>query len=59
MYDTRVLMVKHTVAWVKTPLAELVPALKGSAEPVPPAYRIDGEPELQPSNGRLAANQDA
>jgi len=57
--DTRVLMVKHTVAWVKTPIQELVPALKGSAEPVPPAYRINGEAELQPSNGRLAAKQDA
>jgi hypothetical protein len=57
--DTRVLMVKHTVAWVKTPVQELVPALKGSVEPVPPAYRINGEAELQPSNGRLAARQDA
>jgi len=57
--DSRVLMVKHTVAWVKTPVQELVPALKGSAEPVPPAYRINGEPEMQPADGRLAAKQDA
>jgi hypothetical protein len=58
-YTTRVLMVKHTMAWVKTPLAELVPALKGSAEPVPPALRMNGEPEFQPSQGGLAARHDA
>lgn len=59
LHDTRVLMVKHTVAWVKTPIQELVPALKGTAEPVPPAYRFNGDPEYQPANGRLAAKQDA
>jgi hypothetical protein len=58
-YTKRALMVKHTVAWIKTPAQELVPALKGSAEPVPPAYRISGEPEFQTSNGRLAAKRDA
>jgi hypothetical protein len=56
---TRVLMVKHTVAWVKTPSSELVPALKGSAEPVPPALRINGEPEFQTSKAGLAAKHDA
>jgi hypothetical protein len=57
---TRVLMVKHTVAWVKTLSPELVPALKGSVEPLPPALRINGEPEFQASRGSsLAANHDA
>jgi hypothetical protein len=58
-YTTRVLMVKHTVAWVKTAAPELIPALKSSAEPVPPALRINGEPDLRASQGRLAAKQDA
>ena len=58
-FATRTLMVKHTVAWSKASLQELVPALKGGAEPVPPAYRIDGEPEYQTSNGRLAAEREA
>ena len=31
---TRTLMVKQTAAWAKVPVQELVPALKGSAEPV-------------------------
>jgi membrane protein YqaA with SNARE-associated domain len=31
---TRTLMVKQTTAWAKVPAQELVPALKGSAEPV-------------------------
>jgi hypothetical protein len=31
---TRTLMVKQTAAWAKVPAQELVPALKGSAEPV-------------------------
>lgn len=31
---TRTLMVKQTAAWIKVPAQELVPALKGSAEPV-------------------------
>lgn len=41
LFAARVLMVKHTAAWIKTPVQELVPALKGGAEPVPPAYRIN------------------
>jgi hypothetical protein len=39
----RALLVKHTVAWVKPAVQELVPALKGGAEPVPPAFHIDRE----------------
>jgi hypothetical protein len=58
-YATRALMVKHTLAWLKTPAPETVPVLKSSAEPVPPAYRINGEAELQAPNGRLAARRDA
>jgi hypothetical protein len=56
-YVTRTLMVKHTVAWVKSPIQELVPALKAGAEPVPPAYHINGETEYQTSNSRLASKQ--
>jgi hypothetical protein len=55
----RVLMVKHTAAWVKAVSQELVPVLKGSAEPVPPAFQINAEAELQPSNGWLAANRES
>jgi hypothetical protein len=58
-YANQALMVKHTVAWVKAPAQELVPALKSSAEPVPPAYRIDGELEFPTPNGRLAVERDA
>jgi hypothetical protein len=58
-YATRSLMVKHTVAWIKTPIQELVPNLKSSAEPVPPTYRINGEPELKRSEGKVAAGSDA
>jgi hypothetical protein len=57
-YATRALMVKHTVAWIKMPAQDLVPALKSSAEPVPPGYRINGEAELKTSNSRLAARRD-
>lgn len=53
-YTTRALLVKHTVAWIKTPVQESVSALKSSAEPVPPAYRIEGESELASHDGRLA-----
>jgi hypothetical protein len=59
LYDTRALVVKHTVAWIKASAQDLVPSLKGSAEPVPPVYHVNGEPELQPSNGRLAAKHEA
>jgi hypothetical protein len=58
-YDARALMVKHTVAWVKTPAHELVPALQGGAELVPPVYRINGEREATASDGRLAAESKA
>jgi hypothetical protein len=57
-YTTRVLMVKHTLAWSKTAVQELAPALSSSAEAVPPAYRINGDPELQPSKSHLAATRD-
>jgi hypothetical protein len=58
-YETRALMVKHTVAWVRTPAQELVPALQGRAESLPPAYHINGKAELQARDGRLAAERDA
>ena len=57
-YTTRVLMVKHTLAWSKLAVQELAPALSSSAEAVPPAYRINGEPELQPSQSRLATTRE-
>jgi hypothetical protein len=57
-YATRALMVKHTVAWTKSPAQELAAALK-SVEPVPPAYRINGEAEIQAREGRLAATRDS
>jgi hypothetical protein len=55
---TRVLMVRHTAAWVKAASQELVPVLKGGAEPVPPAFHINAEAELQPSNGWLAVTRE-
>jgi hypothetical protein len=58
LYATRALMVKHTVAWTKSPAQELAVALK-SVEPVPPAYRINGEAEAQAREGRLAAASDS
>lgn len=57
-YATRALMVKHTVAWTKSPAQELAVALK-NVEPVPPAYRINGEVEVQAREGRLAATRDS
>jgi hypothetical protein len=57
LYSRRTLMVRHTLAWIKAPVQELVPVLKGSAEPVPPAFRINGEAELPASDGRLAAHR--
>ena len=54
---TRALMVKHTVAWSKSPVQELAAALK-SVEPVPPAYRINGEADLSVGKGRLATTRD-
>jgi len=40
LYAVRSLMVKPTVAWVKATVQELVPALKGTVEPVPPAFHV-------------------
>jgi hypothetical protein len=57
-YATRALMVKHTVAWTKSPTQELAAALK-SVEPVPPAFRINGEAEIPAREGRLAATRDS
>ena len=57
-YATRALMVKHTLAWSKTPAQELVTALASKAEVVPPAYRINGDPELGAPESRLALTQD-
>jgi hypothetical protein len=57
-YATRALMVKHTVAWSKSPALELVPALKSSAEIAPPAYHINGEQGVQGAKSRLAATRD-
>lgn len=57
LYAARALMVKHTVAWLKAPIQELVPTLKGGAEPVPPAYHISGETEIPVATGRLAVER--
>ncbi len=54
----RALMVKHTLAWSKTPVTELATALKGSAEIAPPAYHIGGDPELSAPNGRLTVTHE-
>jgi hypothetical protein len=53
LWNQRVLTVKHTVAWSKTPVQDAVPVLKHGAEPVGPTYRIDGEPEAASREGRL------
>ncbi|HSJ52614.1 MAG TPA: hypothetical protein VLC52_02615 [Anaerolineae bacterium] len=58
LYTTRTLAVKHTLAWSKTPVPELLPGLKSSAEAVPPAYHINGESDAPASTGRLAATRD-
>jgi hypothetical protein len=55
LQTTRVLMVKHTLAWIKSPTMELAPALKGGAEPVPPVFhrtKADAHP-ASPDAGRL------
>jgi hypothetical protein len=57
-FVARALVVKHTVAWSKVAAPELAPVLKSSAEAAPPAYRINGERELQPPKGRLATARD-
>ena len=56
-HATRALVVKHTVAWSKVSAPELAPVLR-STEAAPPAYRINGEHELQSPKGRLAATRD-
>lgn len=56
-FAKRVLVVKQTIAWSKTSVPELAPARAGSAEAVPPAYRINGDPEFQAPKGRLAATR--
>ena len=50
-YATRALMVKHTLAWIKSPMPEAVAALKGSAELLPPTYRINGGSDSPKSKG--------
>lgn len=57
-WEGRALVVRHTVAWAKSPTQELVPVLSKGVEPVPPAFRINGEPELGAPNGRLAAERE-
>jgi hypothetical protein len=58
-FAVRALMVKHTLAWVRTPAQELATALKSGAEVAPPAYHINGEQEFQPPKGQLAAKREA
>jgi hypothetical protein len=57
LYASRALLVRPTLAWVKSPAFDPIPARQAGAEPVPPTYHINGEPELQPSNGRLAVKR--
>ncbi len=57
-YASRALMVKQTLAWSKTAALEFAPALKGSAEIVPPAYHTRSEVELQAGDGRLTATHE-
>jgi hypothetical protein len=56
--EGRALAVRHTLAWVKSPAQDLVPALSKGVEPVPPAYRINGEREFGTPNGRLATERE-
>lgn len=53
-YATRSLVVKHTVAWIKLTTPEPLPALKSGVEPVPPAYHLNGDPEIAGPKGQLA-----
>jgi hypothetical protein len=57
----RVLLVKQTVAWIRSPVPDLAPALTGGARPVPPTYQIASESEGLPSNGwrRKSVDHDA
>ena len=54
LHHTRTLMVKQTLAYVKAPAQELVPALAGGAEPIPPAFRSSQRSAV--SNHQHAAN---
>ena len=58
LYARRALLVRHTMAWVRVPAAEMAPALPSGAEAAPPAYSINGESGLQPSNGQLAVTRE-
>ena len=58
-HGTRALMVRHTVAWIKTPAPDAIATLTSRAEAVPPAYRINGGPELSSPDSRLAAETQA
>jgi hypothetical protein len=58
LYVTRTLAVKHTLAWSKTPVPELLPGLKSSPEALPPAYHINGESDPQAPSTGLAATRD-
>lgn len=53
-HHTRTLLAKQTVAYVKAPAHELVPVLKGGAEPVPPGLRSSQQPAAGP--GRHATH---
>jgi hypothetical protein len=55
VHGTRSLMVRPTVASIRMSALEPLPALKSSAEPLPPAYRINGEPDFSSPDSRLAA----
>lgn len=57
--ESRALVVKQTAAWVKAPSPDLVRSLATGVEPVPPAYRINSEPEFGTSNGRFAAEHES
>ncbi len=59
LHSSRTLVVKNTVAWVKVPVQEVVPALKGGPEPVPPAYRVNGEAESRVPNGTFAIRRES
>jgi hypothetical protein len=55
-FTSRTSMVKYTLAGIKGHVQDVVPALKGSAEPIPPAYRINGELDLTSYDGQLAVD---
>lgn len=59
LYESRTLVVKNTVAWVKVPAQEVVPALKAGPEPVPPAYRVNGDAEARVPSGTFAIRRES